>query len=128
MNRRAKFAAQALKLNFAKLSVVWFGLSFGSTAAYALDGTRTPVNSAPTIGQVAPEGTPHSAKLLEWFHARKLGDIEAAWKFLEDAARDGNVGAASELGRIYGTVTEWSRTISSLSSISAALPILMPMN
>jgi hypothetical protein len=62
---------------------------------------QNPVNTAPTIGRGAPEGTRYSAKLREWFHARKLGDIEAAWKFLEDAARDGNVGAASELGRIY---------------------------
>jgi uncharacterized protein len=104
MNRRAKFAAQALKLNLAKssgyfLSVALFGLGFGSPAAYALDGTRTPVNTAPTIGRA--EGTPYSAKLREWFHARKLGDIEAARKFLEDAARDSDVGAASELGRMY---------------------------
>jgi TPR repeat protein len=106
MNRRAKFAAQALKLNLAKssayfLSVALFGLGFGSTAAYALDGTRTPVSPAPTISRIAPEGTPYAAELREWFHARKLGDIEAAWKFLEDAARDGNVGAAPELGRFY---------------------------
>jgi TPR repeat protein len=100
MNRPAKFTAQALKLNLAKssgyfLSVALFGLDFGSAVAYALDSTRTPVNTAPTIAR----GTPYSAMLREWFHARKLGDIEAAWKFLEDAARDGNVGAASELGR-----------------------------
>ncbi len=106
MDRRATFTSAALKLNLAKSfgyfwSIALFGLGFGSTAAYALDGTRTPANTAPVIGRVAPQGPLHSGNLREWFRARQLGDIEVARKLLEDAARDGDVAAAWELGRIY---------------------------
>ncbi len=108
MNRRATFTSAALKLNLAKssgffLSVALFDLGFGSISAYALDGTRTPANTAPAIGRVAPQEDTvlHSGYLREWFRARQLGDIDAARKFLEDAARDGDVGAAWELGRMY---------------------------
>ncbi len=106
MNRRAIFTPAALKLNLAELSgyflsVALFGLGFGSTATYALDGTRTPANTAPTIGQVAPEEAMYSANLREWLHARQIGDTKAARKVLEDAAREGDVGAAWKLGRMY---------------------------
>jgi uncharacterized protein len=43
----------------------------------------------------------YSANLREWFRARQIGDIKAARKVLEDAARDGDVGAAWKLGRMY---------------------------
>ena len=106
MNRRAIFTPAALKLNVAELSgyflsVALFGLCVGSTATYALDGTRSPANTAPMIGQVAPEEAMYSAKLREWFRARQIGDVKAAQKVLEGAARDGDVGAAWKLGRMY---------------------------
>jgi hypothetical protein len=61
MNRRAIFAPAALRLNLAKSSLYFWSLAFlglgvGSTATYALDGTRSPPNTAPAIGQVTPEG------------------------------------------------------------------------
>jgi TPR repeat protein len=83
------------------LSVALFGLGVGSTASYALDGTRSPANTAPVIGQVAPEEAMYSANLREWFRARQIGDVKAAQKVLEGAARDGDVGAAWKLGRMY---------------------------
>jgi uncharacterized protein len=105
MNRRAIFTSGALKLIEKScgyfLLVAVCGLGFGWTAAYALDGTKTPANTAPTIGQVAPEEAMYSAKLREWFHARQIGDIKAARKVLEDAAREGDVGATWKLGRMY---------------------------
>jgi uncharacterized protein len=106
MNRRAIFVSAALTLDLAKssgyfLSVASFGFGFGATAAYALDGTRSPANTAPAIGQVAPEEAMYSANLREWFRARQIGDFKAARKVLEDAARDGDVGASWKLGRMY---------------------------
>ena len=83
------------------LSIAFFGFGLGLTTAYALDGTRSPADIAPTIGPVAPQGALHSGNLREWFRARQLGDVEAARKLLEDAAREGDVGAAWELGRMY---------------------------
>ena len=85
------------------LPVALFGFGLGLTSAYALDGTRSPANSAPAVGQGAsPEdGAPYSANLREWFRVRQLGDIGAALKLLEDAARDGDVRAAWQLGRMY---------------------------
>jgi uncharacterized protein len=83
------------------LSVVMFGFGLGLAAAYALDGTRSPANVAPVIGRVAPQEPLYSGNLRAWFRARQLGDIEAARKKLEEAARDGDVAAAWELGRIY---------------------------
>jgi hypothetical protein len=118
MNRRAIFTSAALKLNLAKssgyfLSVALFGLGFWSTAAYALD-TKSPANSTPAVGGVQLRGSgPKSVEealrafgngsvnLRASFVARQLGDIDAARKFLEHAARDGDVGAAWELGRMY---------------------------
>jgi TPR repeat protein len=84
------------------LFVAAFGFSLGLTAAHALDGTKSPANIAPAIGRDVPqEEILYSGHLREWLHARQIGDIEAARKFLEDAARDGDVGAAWELGRMY---------------------------
>ncbi len=83
------------------LSVAVFGFGLGLTAAYALDGTRSPANTTPAIGRVAPQGALYSGSLREWFRVRQLGDVEAARKLLENAARDGDVGAAWELGRMY---------------------------
>jgi TPR repeat protein len=112
MKRRAIFTSAGLKLNLAKpsgyiLSVTVFGFGLLHTA-YALDGTRSPADTAPMIGtvpgigRVAPqEGVAYSGYLREWLRARQLGDMDAARKFLEDGARDGDVGAAWELGRMY---------------------------
>jgi uncharacterized protein len=83
------------------LSVAVFGFGLGLAAAYALDGTRSPANAVPVIGRVAPQGPLYSGNLREWFRARQLGDIEAARKKLEEAARGGDIAAAWELGRIY---------------------------
>jgi TPR repeat protein len=89
-------------MNRHSLLVALFGVSLGLSTAHALDGTKSPANIAPAIGQDAPqEGVLYSGYLRGWLRARQLGDIEAARKFLEDAARDGDVGAAWELGRMY---------------------------
>src|SRR5258708_30233223 len=106
MNRRAIFTSAALKLAKSSvyfLSVAFFGLGFGLTTAYALDGTRSPANIAPAIGRVAPQGALVSGcgNLLSAILARQAGDIEAARKSLEDAVRNGDVSAAWELGRMY---------------------------
>jgi uncharacterized protein len=118
MNRRPIFASAALKLNLAKssgyfLSIVLLGLGFGVTAAHALDGTRSPANIAPAVGEVAPQARSREAveeafrafdgsiNLRTSFVLRHLGDIEAARKLLEGAARNGDVRAAWELGRMY---------------------------
>ena len=118
MDRRAIFTSAALKLYLAKssgyfLSVALFGLGFGSTAAYAFDGTRSPANIAPAVGGVAPQGRSResveealrafdgSVNLRASFVLRQLGDIEAARKLLEKAARDGDVLPTWELGRMY---------------------------
>jgi hypothetical protein len=107
MNRRAIFTSAALKLNLAKssgyfLSVAVFGFGLGLTAAYALDGTRSPANIAPAIGLPQSQwGMVYSGYLRDWLRARQLGDMDAARKFLESGARDGDVGAAWELGRMY---------------------------
>jgi TPR repeat protein len=107
MNRRAVFTSAAFKLNLAKssgyfLSVAVFGFGLGLTAAYALDGTRSPANIAPAIGPPQSQwGMLYSGYLRDWLRARQLGDMDAARKFLESAARDGDVGAAWELGRMY---------------------------
>jgi uncharacterized protein len=117
MNRRAIFTSAALKLNLPKssrylFSVALFGLGFGSTAGYALD-TSSPANIAPAVGGVAPKGGDResieeafrafdgSVNLRSSFVLRQLGDIEAVRKLLEGAARNGDVGAAWELGRMY---------------------------
>jgi hypothetical protein len=96
------------------LSVALFGLGFAATEAYALDGTRSPANIAPVVGGVAPQGRvlksleealrgfgDGSPNLRASFAARQLGNIEAARKLLEGAARDGDVLAAWALGRMY---------------------------
>jgi uncharacterized protein len=83
------------------LPVALFGFGLGLTSAYALDGTTSPANIAPAIAPAAPQEALYSGKLREWFRVRQLGDIEGARKLLEDAARDGDVGAAWELGRMY---------------------------
>jgi uncharacterized protein len=107
MNRRAIFTSASLKLNLAKssgyfLSVAVLGFGLGLTTAHALDGTRSPANIAPTIGPPQSQwGMLYSGRLRDWLRARQLGDMDAARKFLESAARDGDVGAAWELGRMY---------------------------
>jgi exopolysaccharide production negative regulator len=118
MNRRPIFTSAALRLDLAKscvcfLSVALLGLGFGSTAAYSLEGTKSPANIAPAVGGIAPKGRDREAfeeafrafdgsvNLRASFVLRQLGDIEAARKLLEGAARNGDVGAAWELGRMY---------------------------
>jgi len=95
------------------LSVASLGLGLALTTAYGLD-TRSPANSAPAVSGVAPQGRGlksveealrafggGSVNLRASFAARQLGDIEAARKLLGSAARDGDVLAAWELGRMY---------------------------
>src|SRR5215475_4907635 len=118
MNRRAIFASAALNLNLAKsfgyfLLAALLGLGFWATAAYAFDGTRSPANKPPAVGEVTPQGRGQEAieeafrafdgsiNLRTSFVLRHLGDIEAARKLLEGAARNGDVAAAWELGRMY---------------------------
>jgi len=55
-------------------------------------------------------GRYYSANLREWFRARQIGDIKAARKVLEDAARRGDVGAAWKLGRMYADGDEVERS------------------
>jgi uncharacterized protein len=85
------------------LPVALFGLGFGLTTAYALNGTKSPADSAPAVGRAAPQGAPVSrcGNLRSAFLARQAGGIEAALKSLEELARKGDVGAAWELGRMY---------------------------
>jgi uncharacterized protein len=102
------FTSLARKLGLAKsseyfLSAAVFGFGLGLTAAYALDGTKSPANIdiAPAIGRNPHQDALYSSYLREWFRARQLGNIAAARKSLENAARDGDIGAAWELGRMY---------------------------
>jgi uncharacterized protein len=85
------------------LSVALLGFSLELTAVYALDGTRSPANVAPAVGGVPPEVplVGGSRNLREWARARQAGDIEAALKSLEEAARNGEVTALWKLGRMY---------------------------
>jgi uncharacterized protein len=104
MNRRAIFTSVALlaKSSGYFLSIALFGFGLDLTTAYALDGTKSPANIAPTIGSPQSEsGMLYSGYLRGWLRARQLGDMDAARKSLENAAHDGDVGAAFELGRMY---------------------------
>jgi uncharacterized protein len=102
MNRRAIFSSAALKSSAYLLSGAVFGFGLGLTTASAFDGTRSPANIAPAIGPPPSQwGMLYSGRLRDWLRARQLGDMDAARKFLESAARDGDVGAAWELGRMY---------------------------
>jgi TPR repeat protein len=97
------------------LSAALFGFGLGLTTAYAFEGgSGSPANVAPEVGGVAPQGRGlksveealrefgnGSANLRDSFVARQLGDIERARKLLEEAARNGDVRAAWELGRMY---------------------------
>jgi len=79
-----------------------FGVGLGLTVAHALD-LKTPADRAPTVGvPVAPDAAlGASSKLKAWARALRAGDIAAAQRSLEDAARDGDVMAAWKLGRMY---------------------------
>jgi uncharacterized protein len=86
------------------LSVGLLSLGLGLTsAAYALDGTKSP-DALPGMGVgIAPE-TPlgvDSPHLKAWFQKIQSGDFEGAMKSLEEAARNGDVRAAWKLGRMY---------------------------
>jgi hypothetical protein len=89
------------------LSVAVFGLGLGlATAAYAFDGTRSDANKAPPMGVgIVPDGAPGlgsgAGNLQAWARALKDGDLEAAQRSLESAARNGDVMAAWKLGRMY---------------------------
>lgn len=85
------------------LSLALFGFGLGLTAAYALDGTRSPANIAPVVGVgVTPEAPlGGSSKLKAWARALRAGDIEGAQKSLEEAARNGDIMASWKLGRMY---------------------------
>jgi uncharacterized protein len=103
MNRRVIFTSAPLKLDFVKSSrfllVAVFGFGLGLTTAYALDGTRSCQYCS---GDCPPNPNGGcSGYLRDWLRARQLGDMDAARKFLENAARHGDVGAAWELGCMY---------------------------
>jgi TPR repeat protein len=94
------------------LSVALFGLGLGLTTAYAFDGTKSPANVAPPMGLgVAPEagsGLGVGTGPINAFQAFKMGtqalqagDTKAGLELLNDAARNGDVGAAWKLGHIY---------------------------
>ncbi len=88
------------------LSVALFGVGLGLATAYALDGTPSPANIAPAVGIGATPEAPlglgnGSSNLKAWARALRAGDIQAAQKSLEQAARDGDVMAAWKLGRMY---------------------------
>jgi TPR repeat protein len=88
------------------LWVALFGSGLGLATAYALDGTPSPAKVAPLVGVgTAPEAA-HGLggvtnNLRQWAQARRDGNFIAAQKSLEDGARDGDVGAAWKLGRMY---------------------------
>ena len=88
------------------LWVALFGSGLGLATAYALDGTPSPAKVAPLVGVgTAPEAA-HGVggvtnNLRQWAQARRDGNLPAAQKLLEDGARDGDVGAAWKLGRMY---------------------------
>jgi uncharacterized protein len=85
------------------LSVAIFGLGLSLTAAYALDGTKSP-NALPSMGVgVAPEAPlgADAGYLKAWARAVRAGDLEGAVKSLQDAARSGDIAAAWKLGRMY---------------------------
>jgi TPR repeat protein len=86
------------------LLVALLGSGFGLTTAYAFDGTKSPADIAPAVGGgVTPEAPlgGGSGNLKAWARALRAGDIEAAQKSLEGAARAGDVMAAWKLGRMY---------------------------
>jgi len=88
------------------LSVAVFGLGLGLATTHALDGTRSPANIAPPVGVgIAPEGASAlgsgAGSIKAWARLLRDGDVEAARKSLEDAARNGDVMAAWKLGRMY---------------------------
>jgi hypothetical protein len=83
-------------------SVALFGLGLGLTTAYSLD-TKSPADSAPTVGGLAPQGgalTNGCSNLRSALLGRQAG-VETTLKSLEELARNGDVGAAWELGRKY---------------------------
>jgi hypothetical protein len=88
------------------LSGALFGLGLGLATAYALDGTPSPAKVAPLVGVGAAPEAAHGLggvtnNLRQWAQARRDGNPIAAQKSLEDGARDGDVGAAWKLGRMY---------------------------
>src|SRR5215468_6136041 len=93
---------RAMRISKHILSVAMFGVGLGLTVAHALD-LKTPADRAPTVGvPVAPDAAlGASSKLKAWARALRAGDIAAAQRSLEDAARDGDVMAAWKLGRMY---------------------------
>jgi uncharacterized protein len=106
MNRRA-ISTSALKLNLGKssgysLPVALLGLGLGLTTAYSLD-TKSPADSAPVVGGAAPQGALANgcSNLRSALLGRQAGGAEATLKSLEESARNGDVGAAWELGRKY---------------------------
>jgi exopolysaccharide production negative regulator len=87
------------------LSVAVFGLGLGLATTHALDGTRSPANIPPLGVGIAPEGASAlgsgAGSIKAWARLLRDGDVEAARKSLEDAARNGDVMAAWKLGRMY---------------------------
>ena len=83
------------------LPAVLFG--FGLTTAYSFEGTKSSADSAAAVGGVAPQGALVSGcgNLRSAFLGRHAGGVEATLKSLEELARNGDVGAAWELGRKY---------------------------
>lgn len=84
-------------------SVALLGFGLGLTTAYSLDGSRSPANSPPEVGGVAPKEALAGScgNLRSAFLERQAGDIKAVQKSLEDLAGNGDIGAAWALGRMY---------------------------
>src|SRR5712671_6669803 len=104
---------RAMRISEHILSVALFGVGLGLTAAYALDGTKSPANVAPPVVggvAVAPQGAPSlgvgkRATPFQAFQqgarAIQAGDTKSGLEALEYAARNGEIMALWKLGRMY---------------------------
>jgi uncharacterized protein len=103
------------------LPVVLFAAGFGFASAFAFDGTRTPADVAPAIGEALPRGSAGAAALAGALHAPnpllgsptsseafqsgtkalRAGDTKNGVNALEYAAANGHTVAQWKLGRMY---------------------------
>jgi TPR repeat protein len=103
------------------LRVVLFAAGFGLASAFAFDGTRTPGDIAPAVGEVLPRGSAGTAAVAGALHAPnpllgnptsseafqsgtralRAGDTKNGVNALEYAAANGHTVAQWKLGRMY---------------------------